>query len=362
MRALRRATGRPRPAVAVDGRRWLVGLVGGGVASIVLVGLITIAIGTSVAGVVEGVTTEPMRFRDAFVVPLRLPEEALYGAIVTVVVAGVVSARPVVRAGPLGILPAVLRIVAAVLLWGTVTGSSPLPATYLLEGRLAAPVLLGWIAAVPPRAIVESPGVAFARTFTVLLAILEVLQAYPVAGTQLNAAALMFVPVGALMLADGLRGLRSWTDARSAAFTRAAGVVGVAIVAALLVKLTVSGVLDPRQRYARDYAERTSLGVHGAERVRLKAEVATEYQCLVNGIRANCDNFISLPGLNSFYLWTNLRPPTGMNAGNWMLLLDDDQQQRVVDEDVPFAVELRRRFPVNFLRRPKRRPRAPACR
>jgi hypothetical protein len=90
-------------------------------------------------------------------------------------------------------------------------------------------------------------------------------------------------------------------------------------------------VLRPLQSSAHAYAASRSLTLEGVHRLRLPAADVAEYQRLVGGIREDCDSFISLPGLNSFYLWTGKRPPTGMNAGDWMFLLDDEQQQRVVN-------------------------------
>ena len=45
---------------------------------------------------------------------------------------------------------------------------------------------------------------------------MESLQAYPVAGTQLSVAALLMIPVGAIVLHDGIAGLRTASAARFA--------------------------------------------------------------------------------------------------------------------------------------------------
>jgi hypothetical protein len=110
-----------------------------------------------------------------------------------------------------------------------------------------------------------------------------------------------------------------------------ATLVGVAIVVGLMTKFALSGVLRPLQDWRRAYQDWPSLALVGTNRIHLPAVNVAEYQRVAARLRSDCDRFISVPGLNSFYLWTDKPPPTGMNTGDWMFLLDDDQQQRVVD-------------------------------
>jgi hypothetical protein len=161
--------------------------------------------------------------------------------------------------------------------------------------------------------------------------VLETLQAYPVAGTQVTAAALLFVPVGGLLLADGLHGVAVAGAARSPALGRWTTVLGVAIIAGLIAKFAIGGVLHPLKISESAYADSESLRLDGAHRVHFPAADAMEYQRLATRLRDECDTFITLPGLNSFYLWTSKRPPTGLNVGDWMFLLDTEQQERIVD-------------------------------
>jgi hypothetical protein len=39
-----------------------------------------------------------------------------------------------------------------------------------------------------------------------------------------------------------------------------------------------------------------------------------------------------LPGMNSFYIWTEQEPPTGYNATGWPTLFDDAHQRHVVED------------------------------
>src|SRR5207244_1807642 len=108
-------------------------------------------------------------------------------------------------------------------------------------------VVLAWVAAVPPAGVVESAHLRRARVFLPLLAVLEVLQAYPVAGTQIGAAAVLFTPVGALCLADGVRSLRAdaLTRTPAAEWSRRVAVLTTALAIALVAKFAWGGIVRP---------------------------------------------------------------------------------------------------------------------
>ena len=63
-------------------------------------------------------------------------------------------------------------------------------------------MLLAWVAAIPPAGSPRPPDRRFLRVLLPLLAVAETLQVYPVPGSQVGIAAVFFVPVGALCLAD----------------------------------------------------------------------------------------------------------------------------------------------------------------
>ena len=55
-------------------------------------------------------------------------------------------------------------------------------------------------------------------------------------------------------------------------------------------------------------------------------------RCVSINLRDNCDTFFSAPGINSFYFWSGLKPPTDFNPGMWMTLLDDEQKNAIIDQ------------------------------
>jgi len=153
---------------------------------------------------------------------------------------------------------------------------------------------------------------------------LEALQAYPVAGTQLSIAAVSLVPVGAIILRDGISQLRR------TGMPRAARLAKWAAPAALLVNVQV--LLLIAYVSAAGFFGATPLGIPGAGSVRVPAEQATPLRDLVQAIDRDCSEFITLPGMNSLYLWTGQKPPTDVRSEIWMITFDDSQQQSLVDE------------------------------
>ena len=60
-----------------------------------------------------------------------------------------------------------------------------------------------------------------------------------------------------------------------------------------------------------------------------EAQAAFFGWCTEN-LKRHSDTFISGPGLNSVYFWTEQSPPTASNAGTWMTLFDDERQRQIV--------------------------------
>ena len=60
--------------------------------------------------------------------------------------------------------------------------------------------------------------------------------------------------------------------------------------------------------------------------IHVSTEQLARMKSVVNTIKENGDAFLTLPGMNSYYLWTGMSPPTDANVTNWMLL--SNQQQR----------------------------------
>ena len=296
--------------------------------ALLIIGVI-VATGTSLAELIDGVILEPLGQRDVFTFEAKLPS-----AIVDLTLAGCVAAFVARRAGSSGersasAVGAVLRILAGlVLLLGT---ASALPIQVVpAPTALGLAIPLAWISAAPPVSAGSFPS-PYVRVLLPALALLGALHAYPVFGSQAGLSAVAFVPVGALVLADGLGELEAssttWAGVRG---VQLASVVTVAL-AALIVKAGAQSGVQPTFRAHKDWAEGQALPFYGASRIRLPAAVTSTYAGVVDQLRRRCDSFVTLPGMNSFYLWTGMDPPSTLNATSWMYLLDGAQQQRVVN-------------------------------
>ena len=256
------------------------------------------------------------------VVPLRIPHLFTWRLQVNLgfdlwaaaVVAGALATRSLTR------LPVAVAGAARVAA-GLFTLLSPLllPSSIFF---LALP--LAWIASVAPPGEKDDPVSGYCRLLLPALAVLEALQAYPVAGTELSLGAISVVPVGAVILGDGVRQLQ-WAGlhgpARFAAW---------AAPAALLVNVQVfllAGYLADTGFFAD-----TPLGLPGAGSIRVPAEAASQLRELVRTINRECSEFITYPGMNSLYLWTGQKPPTSVRSEIWMITFDEGQQQSLVDQ------------------------------
>jgi hypothetical protein len=281
-------------------------IVAGAALTTVVVLAIALLAGATPSGLVEGIVTGPLGQRGAFTVPYPVPSptEAL---VCVLIVAAAAAAAARDRSSPL--------FGAALLVGGALSWLSILPGVPD-ELRLELPALLAWLACLPSLTE-DDRRAAFARAFIPLVAVLGVLHAYPVAGSQVAFAAPLFAITGAMAIGRGLEEVQL-----TASIRRIAG-LAVALLAAGGLALMLS-------RAHEDFSSGVRTSLPGAERVRFQPPDADRYTRLAEEIRRNCDTLITLPGMNSLHLWSGVEPPTGLNATAWMYLFDDAEQRRIV--------------------------------
>ncbi len=159
----------------------------------------------------------------------------------------------------------------------------------------------------------------FARALLPALAILQSLHAFPIAGSQAAWAALPLVPVGAMCIGDGLAQL---------GLTRARMQLATSL---LFLTFAVSWLPPAWQQSRAAYASSVPLGLPGASLVHVPADQAALLRQVTQSLRDNCDTFISLPGLDSFYIFGQLQPPSPLPS-RWMWLIDDVPHQQALVE------------------------------
>jgi hypothetical protein len=195
---------------------------------------------------------------------------------------------------------------------------------------------MAWVSLLQPTGDVATPRLGFARLLIGTMGVLLTLQAFPVAGNQLAWGSLGLVVVGVLILDDGLVLLRSHAASNYRLTLRLLNdhvrriVPSTAVVALVLLLL----VGNARYALASDHAAfdaHRSVALPGVQDLHLQAEDTATFQQMSSLLRSHCSTFQSLPGLNSFYFFTGLPPPTDLNTTQWMYLFDDGTQQRIVD-------------------------------
>jgi len=164
--------------------------------------------------------------------------------------------------------------------------------------------------------------VRLALRFIIPIAILQVLHAYPVAGSQMAwATFLMFVPAS-IALSAGMDGLRMWREA--------APTLRGLMVGSLCVAASLAAGLWPLSLWV-NYYDLKPLNLPGARFVRVDPLQAHELRQLTRVVKANCDSFYSVPGMNSLYIYSHLPTPTGQLA-NWAGDLTRSEEREVVSQ------------------------------
>jgi hypothetical protein len=312
--------------------RWLLAAVAGFGVAFALILVAILLTGPSPAEIYDGVITQAVRVRDVLVTQFPFPPAALDWG-VGALAAAALTVR--LRSGGDGtptIWPGVLRAAAGLAILFTVAHIVPVALNPSSGNPDALPMLLAWVAAIPPAGVRESAYKRFLRILLPALAIAETLQVYPVAGSQMGIAALTFVPVGALCLADALTSLRAWSLARGGlAPERLGAVVGIVTVA-LAGLFVLDTTLRPAANAAVAYHDQQALPFPGATALHLPQADVETYVGLVDQLhRHHCTAFAGYPNINSLYLWSGIESPPPQAPGAWINALDSDQQQRVVD-------------------------------
>jgi hypothetical protein len=165
-----------------------------------------------------------------------------------------------------------------------------------------------------------------ARRFLGALAVGHTLHAFPVNGTQ-GVLSLVYPAVcGVVILDDG------WKELNEAALDRGRvtgqRVLGGIAVTALLAVLIWSGA-GLFRIFVERYRSGEPLGLPGTAGIRVPSAEGSVVRRRTADL-ALCSEFVSLSGLNSYYVLTGHTPPTGYNTVLWPSLLNDAEQAAVV--------------------------------
>lgn len=184
-----------------------------------------------------------------------------------------------------------------------------------------------WLVAARPTPAV--PRYTLARAPLALLGVIQVLYAYPVAGSQIMFVAVFMIVVAGICFWDGLSWAQSVLLAARPSPIRTWLPTAIQATAALLLAgLSLAYTWDAR----RTYESFSALDFPGARRVRVEPDKAAAVRAIVGRINSSCGTLLTEPGLFSFHLWTGKPSPAGVDHQVWMSLLDDAAQNALVSE------------------------------
>jgi hypothetical protein len=324
----------PREGEESGPLRWLLAAIAGfAAAAAAILGVIFLT-GSTPADLYDGMITQALRVRDVNPAPLGSTAAAIDWGIAAVAGAALIGW---LRAGGHGrsveaaLWSGVLRGLAGLAIWFTISQSAPLAFGPAPGNPDALAAVLAWIAVIPPAGVVESPQKRFVRMLLPALAVAEILQVYPVAGSQMRIAAVTFVVVGGICLGDALTCLRTWAEARGRPSLERVGIAATVLIVALGAKFAVDGVVLYGVNKAIAYRDNRALPFPGAENLRLPAPEAESYERIVELLQQHrCTEFIGYANVDSLYLWSGIDPPRPSPPSAWMLALDEEKQNRIL--------------------------------
>lgn len=177
-----------------------------------------------------------------------------------------------------------------------------------LAGLFALPLLSGS----------EHRAATIARAWLALLLVFQVLQMYPVAGSQMNWGSFLWLPLMALGFHEAVLAL---TSHRPNFARRFKFVLPTVAALGVIYMLWLTGWHAQRYRNSCEYLE-----IPGAEKLRAPEQIASALRVVAENAREHADVLFSLPGTYSLNLWSGVPTPTLANTTHWFSLLSAEQQ------------------------------------
>jgi hypothetical protein len=190
-----------------------------------------------------------------------------------------------------------------------------------------APPLL-WLVAAPSGKAGSATQDSQARTLLLLLGVIQVLYAYPIAGSQTGFTTVLMIVIAGICLSDGFAWIcGSLPAGRLSQLFRARP-------ARLAAALCLGAIyLSLAWKAASLYASFEPLGFPGTGSMRVEPQKAANLRALVAKVNASgCRTLITEPGLFSFNLFTGKPAPAGLNSGAWIVALSAAEQESIVRE------------------------------
>lgn len=278
----------------------------GGLAIVVSTVLAVLVHGTSPGALVDGIVMQPLEFSRAVPLPPASPFFLVIAVLCCVTSLSILRSHNGQTARPPAAAAFAVIIVAVV--------SPPLVAAI-------APAIV-WIFV--PRSIGSAvgPGTRFSRLVVTVAATLALLMTYPVSGTQAYIAASLVVLAAFGALVESPPGSPSVLLVRvprmtvSRHFLCAVVLIGALYLIGLNVALSF-------------WLPRTPAHLPNSTLIRLSPEHNATMVDITARVSALCQTLVTIPGMNSFHIWSGLPHPNGFIVSAAMVLFDPDTQERL---------------------------------
>jgi hypothetical protein len=162
------------------------------------------------------------------------------------------------------------------------------------------------------------------RLLLALLCLLFSLQIFPIAGTQVDWAALMPIAAAAVLLADGTNCIDRETFRMQFPRLTWISAGGTGTLLAILFFLFVGGNAILRYQQWRGAQPVNLPGTHW---LRLPPMEADRLTVTVNELRRDCREVLLVPGLYSYSLWSGVPPVEQKQINSWPFLWPDEVQK-----------------------------------
>lgn len=297
---------------------WWLWLVTGAAAVTTVITVAMIALGTSLPDLIDGTLIRPTKQRTVYTILPGVPNAAVLWALVSV---GVAYALRVGRLNLNSERSGALRIAVGLGLWFVPTATGPF--LFGQQSVLGVLPLLAWIAAVPPADDESTPTDRFIRIGLPALAILQMLHAYPVAGSQVGFASVLYPLIGAVCIGDGLKVLAPyWPDARAL----------TALTLGLAAWATLVFIVRDGHDAHKDFKAGTPVPYAGATRLHAPESQVSGLIPVIEALKAKgCRVVFESPGLGTLTMWAGADVPVGLEPDSWPVQLDAERQQEVLD-------------------------------
>lgn len=280
--------------------------------------LVLFLTGTSFTGMWRGIVGQHFKFVDQAMAP-NIDRNAWLLTSISLLLALAWSAAQRWRPALAGVMGAWLA-----LLWGAF--SVHLLLALDVRGLASWSVPFAWTALACPPNTWEDDGRARRPWALLGIAAFQLLQGYPVWGSQSVWAVLWCAPLCAIALQQSVQRGCAWI-ARVAELPRL-GTSAWYATAALAAWQLHGSSSEQLVLAAGPRPWLTILNLHGAKGVRMTEHEAVVPRWIADVLRGG-GSFYSFPALNSFYFWTQTLPPTTLNITFRLDLLDAKQQRRV---------------------------------